>query len=130
MDNSNEQCIKNAVKSLGIAVEFVSGNWDKVRRGPNSGASVEPMKTQTFITDVESGRRFIKKIIDKVVRPDTQGGASDYTKARIGEREDGGCLFEAGVSDNGFYVSIHESMLSDKRYGSVVREQWKEGIWK
>lgn len=131
MDTNNEQSVKNAVKALDIAVEFVNGNWDKVRRGQNSGASDDPMKTQSFVSDdPESGKRLVKKITDKVVKPDASDNTLNYTRVRIGIREDGGCLFEAGVNDNGFYVSIHESMFADKRYGSIVREQWKESIWK
>lgn len=131
MNTSNEESVKKAVKALDIAAEFVNGNWDKVRRGPNSGASEDPMKTQSFVSnDSESGKRLVKKITDKVVKPDTSDNTLNYTRVRIGIQDDGSCLFEAGVNDNGFYVSVHESMFADKRYGSVVREQWKESIWR
>ncbi len=131
MNTNNEESVKKAVKALDIAAEFVNGNWDKVRRGPNSCASDDPMKTQSFVSDdSESGRRLVKKITDKVVKPDTSDNTLNYTRVRIGIQEDGNCLFEAGINDNGFYVSVHESMFADKRYGSIVREQWKENIWR
>lgn len=131
MNTNNDESVKKAVKALDIAVEFVNGNWDKVRRGPNFDTPDNPMKTQSFVSDdSESGKRLVKKITDKVVKPDTSDNTLNYTRVRIGIQDDENCLFETGVNDNGFYVSIHESMFSDKRYGSIVREQWKENIWR
>ena len=126
--NENKQGMTVHAEAVRIVSDFVKGNENiLLTKGGSYDVSDDPVKVQYLVSkSVTASRELINYIAERFVKPDTSDNTRNYKTVRLGILEDGNSMFEIGLNDHDFYVSIHESMLED----SGVRKMWYGNIWR
>lgn len=129
MDNTKESKVNGkVVDAVRIVSDFVKGNENiLLNKGTNCDVSGDPMKMQCITSKSTAAVRMLMDYIaEKTIGPGSSQKSRNCRNIRLGINEDGSCLFEIGLNDTGFYVSLHESMFDDGN----VRKMWYGCIWR
>lgn len=129
MDNTKESKVNGkVVDAVRIVSDFVKGNENiLLSKGDNCDVSGNPMKTQCIVSKSTAAvRMLLDYIAEKTIGQGSSRKPRNYRNIRLGINEDGSCLFEIGLNDTGFYVSLHESMFDDGN----IRKMWYGRIWR